>query len=338
MSRLQLLDSVPWLRRVAPPQLALVAIGLWSLWIVSRFLYVALVSSPVAPEPVNETNLNFADRSDKVLVDMDRIASWTLFGKANQDAPVELERIQEQSLTAAEEAAEETRLALQLEGVILAGQTDRARAVISHQGAQDSYAVGDALPGGRQVNLHRILVDRVILDNQGKLESLLLYGDDVAEVSTSSLSRPSGIGSSRGPAAVKRRSAPEVAKTAESKTPVAKPVVAESPSPPTLRPASMLGESKSEWVSTLSNTIRISPSLGDGNRVVAYRIAPADNIVLFKELGLKNGDLLTHVNGVAVGSIGNVLEVYRILNKSDIADFTVVRGGQEQSLRLDLTD
>lgn len=76
--------------------------------------------------------------------------------------------------------------------------------------------------------------------------------------------------------------------------------------------------------------------MNSGNQIVGYQISPANNARLFDQLGLRAGDVLTHVNGVSVGSISNVLEVYRIINRQDVADFTVVRGGQEQSLRLDL--
>ena len=184
--------------------------------------------------------------------------------------------------------------------------------------------MGDTLPAGRRVSLHRVLADRVIIDNQGNFESLLLY-DDASTQTAAQPRRRKGAAAQKVPSAGRKSAKLE---PSPRRTSVGRP--------PVTRSASLLGASTSERVATLTNTVRISPSVNAGNQIIGYKIAPADNAKLFEQLGLRSGDLLTHVNGVEVGSISNVLEVYRIINRAEVADFTVVREGAEQSLRIDL--
>ena len=316
------------MQRFPAPILLLAATALWSLWVVLSF---AFVNFGLAPAPQALTDSPAAgQKAGKVVVDIERVKGWGLFGAGvkNDDLVVA-----EPVLSAAEEDAEETRLAVQLEGVILSDQPDRGRAVITHKGAQDSYAVGDSLPVGPKVVLHRLLADRVILDNQGKLESLLLYDDAGAATVAPAKVRPV-VPTKRRQATKPAPSRPKPKAVAQSEMQPVKP--ASAGRTPVTRSASLLGASTSERVATLTNTVRISPSVDAANQIIGYRVAPADNALLFKQLGLRSGDLVTHVNGVAVGGIGNVLEVYRIINRADVADFTVMREGQQQSLRLDL--
>jgi type II secretory pathway component PulC len=63
---------------------------------------------------------------------------------------------------------------------------------------------------------------------------------------------------------------------------------------------------------------------------------PAANRALFDRLGLRQGDILTRLNGVDVGSFDNVLEVYRVLNSAETAEITLLREGREELMRVDL--
>lgn len=329
MNRVEAL--LPALQRISPTRTVTAAASLWAAWVLLLFLVRLFTPQGVPEQTADATSVGI--QPSGVEVDMARVAAWALFG-ATSDEPVAV--VEEPVLSAAEETAEETKLALQLEGVILSDQEDRGRAVIAHKNAQDSYSIGDSLPVGRRVKLHRVLGDRVILDNQGKLESLLLYDESAATAAPrrTASSRSSVSRTSRASVTSTPRT-PRTQNVAKS-TPKQTAATSSGPRAPITRSASLLGASTSERVATLTNTVRITPSMNSGNQIVGYQISPANNARLFDQLGLRAGDVLTHVNGVSVGSISNVLEVYRIINRQDVADFTVVRGGQEQSLRLDL--
>ena len=116
---------LPLARRFPAPRLLLVAACLWMLWILLRFVFVSLATSPEPEAPDGEPEAGKI--AGPVVVDIRRVAVWALFGGAPDTEAVN-EGPVEPDLSAAEEAAEQTRLALQLEGVILSNRSDRGRA------------------------------------------------------------------------------------------------------------------------------------------------------------------------------------------------------------------
>ena len=87
------------------------------------------------------------------------IASWHLFGKADKTSKV------------VPTNAPETTLRLTLKGVF--ASADAPSAIIAAANGQErEYSPGDSLPGGAK--LREIFADRVILERQGRFETLSL--------------------------------------------------------------------------------------------------------------------------------------------------------------------
>jgi general secretion pathway protein C len=97
-------------------------------------------------------------------IDAESMARWHLFGHSTAVAsPIQ---------------APETRLQLTLQGLFDIDEPGRARALISDsRGVTGSYGVGDDLPGG--VKIERIQSDSVILQRNGRLESLPLQKETI---------------------------------------------------------------------------------------------------------------------------------------------------------------
>ena len=110
------------------------------------------VAAPAMPAP-----------SQSQTVDVAAITSAHLFG----EAPVE-SRPQGDAAT-----AQQTSLPLVLVGIIAADDPKDGLAILGENAAGAKvYAVGDNVPGGAK--LHQVLADKVILDRNGVLESLML--------------------------------------------------------------------------------------------------------------------------------------------------------------------
>ena len=93
--------------------------------------------------------------------------------------------------SAALEDAPQTSAALVLAGVLAVPDPQKGMAIIGPSaGAAKLYAVGSAVPGG--VRLHAVYPDRVLLDRNGVIESLLLpkHLSAIAQVPTSALQSP----------------------------------------------------------------------------------------------------------------------------------------------------
>ena len=107
---------------------------------------------------------------------LDTIINAHLFGEARSSTP---------------EDAPQTSAALVLAGVLAVPDPQKGMAIIGPSaGAAKLYAVGSAVPGG--VRLHAVYPDRVLLDRNGVIESLLLpkHLSAIAQAPVSALQTP----------------------------------------------------------------------------------------------------------------------------------------------------
>lgn len=218
-------------------------------------------------------------------VDMDVIAAAHLFGEkaaggfAASGGP--------------EIRAPETRLDLTLTGIVSSYSGERSWALIrSGRGEQKPYAVGDTVAGG--VKLHAIYANRVILDRNGRYETLTLEYE-------------------KGSAGVQRAPRDErVAGDAAQRLSAIRREVLNDPS-------------------KISQYIRLQPARREGN-LIGYRIYPAGARDLFGELGLKRGELVTAVNGVELDDASGNMEVLRTLSQAASVSVTLESGGERRTM------
>lgn len=236
-----------------------------------------------------------AESSGGPAYDMQRLVSAELMG--SYEAP-------EQSASEqAVEDAPETRLSLTLLGVYAADEDSMSRAIIaSSQGDEDIYAIGDTI--SRNVTLHSVFADRVIISREGTLETLRMERDGVGDA------RTAGSGASR--------------------TPVSNSGNLQAPNP------ERLGDIRNELLSDpskASNYIRVVPA-SSGGAQRGYRIYPGRERALFEAAGLRPGDLVTAVNGIPLDSAQRALSLLNELSNAQSINVTVERGGSVQNYTL----
>ncbi len=204
-------------------------------------------------------------------------------------------------------AAPDTQLNLTLLGILSNGRNDkdsRSRALISAQGGEEKpYSVGDDVARG--VQLTAIFPDRVILNRNGKLETLRLDKDN-----TDSLPGASVIQLQEAPAADAGDGS-----AAES-----------------------LAQIRSELLndpSKVADYIRVQP-VNSGSGLTGYRIYPGRDRTIFAAAGLRPGDVVTAVNGVTLNDPARSLQLLNELSQSNQVNLTVDRGGQPQSFSINL--
>jgi general secretion pathway protein C len=304
--------AVPRLPLAQWRRLTAVLLSLACCYLAARLLWL-LVPAPnlAAATPVPAISPS-AGLAMAPAIDLSALKGLELFGATSAQAPAKT-----QALPAALAAAEDTRLDLQLQGIL--GSADHAhdRAIIAHKGSQGLFAPGDALPGGSRVTLERILEGRVILNNAGNYESLWLYESD----QTAQPARTGAVSSSSAEPPVRAGAAPQA-------EPAAAPApTAPAASAPRSAPASMTG--------TLADIVRFTAEQKDG-RLLGYRIAPGPAAQRFHALGFHDQDLVTAVNGVTMDNPSNALQVYRQLREGASARFDLQRDGASLSLTISL--
>ena len=213
------------------------------------------------------------------------IASAHLFGIATKDGAV--------PAPAETEDAPDTRLNLKLRATVATSETEIAHAIIADgSGNEKVYFIKDSVPGG--ASLHRVDMDRVILNRGGVLEALRLPKEFSG--SPSPPSRPAG-----------RR---------------------------TSTAARNVQQLLNQNAASLAEIIRPQPFMPNG-QLKGYRVFPGRNRQQFIALGLRPGDLVTEINGVALNNPAQGMEIFSSLGETSQVSVTIERNGRSQVLNLD---
>ncbi len=213
-----------------------------------------------------------------------------LFGEYQQQTI----KVEEPTIT-----APETKLKLELRGVISTGDTFGAAIIADASKNESYYRVGDKLPGN--VQLHEVFSDRVILDRGGLYETLSL--PTAREIA--------GLG------ATKSRST----QTTSS-----------------VETTALLQDYRQKLQNNprqLMGLVRTFPVRRSG-RLIGYRIAPGKDRKLLAKFGLRSGDIVTSVNGIPLTSTANGLSVMKKMNSASNLSIEVERNGSRQSFEFSL--
>lgn len=245
-----------------------------------------------------------ASQSSSRGIDLAPLLSANLFGKyvspelANQQKPVE------EAPSSAD--APKTQLRVKLAGLVASSDPSRSIAIIEHRNKQQTYALEEEIDGTK-ATVVEIYADRVILDNQGKLESLLLD--------------PDGKSSSRGAASRPQRTTRPAAQSTASNTGSSAAEVREALRDP----------------SKITDFVRINPHREDG-QLRGYRVNPGKSPQIFNEFGLRPNDLAVAINGYDLTDNAQAMQIMQELSQLTEVSLTVEREGQLEELYLSLPE
>ncbi|WP_157980369.1 type II secretion system protein GspC [Pseudidiomarina taiwanensis] len=269
-----------------------------AVWLLAQLTWQVLtptpepVAGPLAAASVNRsTPLNLAG-----------VTRLNLFGAAQQRSG---------SVT----SAPKTTLNVRLLGVSASSDPARSAAIIEQRGSQQVYIIGEQLPGSR-VELVEIFADRVILDNNGRLETLELEG--IGELSD-------GLRLSTSPTAAS-------AQTNEGQPPRA--TSADRPQIQRQRlSASQVQRVRSLDAEGVLRYIKIQPVAESGG-LRGYRLSPGSDPALFEAAGFESGDIAVAVNGANLSDISTAMQMQEDLKTMNEVTITVVRGDDYIDLKL----
>jgi len=184
--------------------------------------------------------------------------------------------------------APETRLQLTLSGLVASDNVETAAAIIENNGKQATYGIGELITGTR-ASLEQVLIDRVIIKQSGRLETLMLDGADYNQAAQS--------------VSIKQASDKASSSVRESQNGPQKLVQKVKASVVDLRSnrdlsqnAKQLRADLQENPGKITDYLRISPARKEGN-IVGYRLSPGKSPEFFKLSGLKSGDVAIQMNG-----------------------------------------
>ena len=265
----------------------LLALALWFLLQAG----MALLSSPeIATAPdTGPVTRNPVSRADSVA---DSLADRHLFGRSESTDPLGLEQVQRV-----------TDLALTLRGVVAAEDPGSGLAIIAAgRSGEKAYAVGAELPG--DATLEAVLPDRVVLNRNGRRETLMLEGS----------ARPGGAARIARP----DQDAPAPATRAAV---TARPLTSNVPG----------ARGFAININELAASYNLIPAPGGGFRINLGR--DADALVA---TGLHQGDIIRAANGAALDNPALVQQVLAEVLLGKPLSLTVERGGRTITVKPDL--
>lgn len=207
-----------------------------------------------------------------------------------------------------DEPLTKTKLPLRLLGTAAASQEERSRAAIENQKTKKHIvvAVGDPIDGFKDVSVERIERTRVVLDNRGKPEELQLNDDQ--------------------PVAARRS---RVGRQARAR---------KLPTENSIRDRlKELSNNGGQTLTSLLSQARISPHYEDGE-IQGMRVEAIKKGSLFETAGLKDGDVITEVNGIIIDRQEATPVVLEQLLKSDSIEIAADRGGASIRLSAEAAD
>lgn len=277
------------------PQQKLATLLSYLLLTISCY-YAALLTWTLFPiEPSQEKKWTPAlSRSSNTapLIDISAIQSLALFGKKTQVQTAQQAEVIETI------DAPKTRLNLKLSGVVASSEPSLALAIIEVKGKQATYVIDEQI-GNSRSKLKKVLTDRVLIEYQGKLETLMLDGEEFSK-------------------AAKVQSKAASRDTATSKDNISK------------LHADLLSNPAS-----ITDYVRISP-VRKKNQLVGYRVNPGKKPALFNEVGLKSNDLAVSLNGIDLTDKSQALGAMKELKNATEISLTVERDEQLHTVYLSL--
>ncbi|HEX5514548.1 MAG TPA: type II secretion system protein GspC [Gammaproteobacteria bacterium] len=198
--------------------------------------------------------------------------------------------------------APETRLNLTLRGILFNTSPELTRAIISAPGRDDEiYRTGAQVPGGAVID--QIYADRVMLLRNGQYEALRLPEESITAATPRSAATPGQV-------------RPRQQAAASGLAGIRQDIVANP--------------------QNVANYIQGEPVNRAGGGIVGFRVFPGQNRAVFEQSDLREGDIITNVNGIQLDGLDKAAEAMAQLASANAVTVTVLRDGAEHTLQIQL--
>lgn len=257
-------------------------------WIAGQMIWQPWsqpVISPWQPAKV----MQVGDQSSRL--DISQLLDSDIFGQYQNSVPViKQPKVQD---------APKSRLNVVLVGIVTSTEANKSLAVIANRGQQATYGLNEVIEGTR-AKLIQVQTDRVIIDNSGRNETIMLEG-------------------------LKYSTPPQTA-------PVTQKVTRGQVSTDTLE---QIQEEIRQDPKQIFQYVRMSQIKQD-DTVVGYRLTPGKDQALFESVGLESGDIALSINGLDLSNPDVMGEIFQSLSELTELTLTVERDGQPYEIYIEL--
>lgn len=253
-------------------QLIIVLLVIYIAFISAKITWFVVPDSHASTLSVSQSQAKINNGNRQSSFDITKLQALNLFGLySEQEVKEQLAPVQD---------APQTRLQLTLSGLVASDDVAMAAAIIEYQGKQETYGIGDVIIGTR-ANLEQVLMDRVIIKQSGRLETLMLDGFDFKDPAMSIANTEKNKTSKHNKPQRKERE-PNVLDHRNNKQ--------------LSNAAKNLRSDLSKDPGKITDYLRIMPKR-KGGKIVGYSLRAGKSPEFFKLSGLKAGDVAVQMNG-----------------------------------------
>ncbi len=270
--------------------LATVILLLSAAWFMGQLVWFPYQQpSVVSWQPLGS---NSAGLSQQSRLDLSSLHNSHLFGRYQADvvAPTVQPTLKD---------APKSRLNVVLVGVVKSSNPEKSLAVVASGGQQTTYGINEVIEGSR-AKLIQVQVDRIIVDNSGRNETVMLEGIQYSKPEP----RESKV------------SSPRLNQNTKDQLTQIRAEISQDPK-------------------QIFQYVRMSQLKEDGE-VIGYRLSAGKSRELFDSVGLKNGDVATHLNGQDLRNAAAMGEIFSRLAELTELNLTVERNGQPYEIYIEL--
>lgn len=201
-----------------------------------------------------------------------------------------------------------TKLNLKLHGIVAYKSKNGLALISKDNGSQKVFGKGENIQEG--VTITKIMPNKVILDNNGQTEELILPKKESSKSSRAQ----------RG--ALTQRNLPG---NQPAKKPAKTSMLGQK------NPALNLGGFRQEIIKNpaiLMQVARPTPTIVDG-KFIGFRVQPGTNRKMFRKLGFRANDIIIEVNGIVLDDASKGAMVYEELKQAADVSIIVQRGAEQ---------
>lgn len=250
--------------------------------------------------------------SNRQTVDLATLVNFSLFGKAEQTPANSVAPV------AVVTEAPKTNLNVKLTGLVaISHNPKQGSAIIESRGLEATYAIDDKIDGTNAV-LKQVLHDRVLLQQGGRFETLMLDGMEYTKIAEANI----GLG----------RTDNNVEQSDNLSAPILDPMQP-------LQSNEIFAEQRKELIAEpmkFFDYIRVSPQRREG-QLVGYRLTPGKDPALFNQLGLQANDLAVEINGIRLDDMQQAMAVINELREAQEATIKIERDGETTDILVSLS-
>jgi general secretion pathway protein C len=281
-------------------------------WLLARITWQLVPATSTSSLPPLSGSA-VASTQQNGVVSLPALTSFALFGKASAQPAKQADVVVTE--------APKTQLNVKLTGLVaISAEPNEGSAIIESRGSEATYAVNDTIEGTNAV-LKQVLADRVLLQQAGRYETLMLDGFEYTKIAQAN----AGLGRSD------NQSGDE---GGMEMTPVVEPMEMQP-----LQVSDALDQRRDELIAEpmkFFDYIRVSPHRPNG-QLAGYRLMPGKDPSLFAQLGLKPNDLAVEINGIALTDMQQAMNVINELRDAKEAAIKIERDGEIRSILVSLS-